>query len=372
MRANRFPLPMLALAACVASTPAWAHHSTAAEYDEKKPVTVKGTVSDWEWTNPHVYFLLDVADPQGQIARWVVEFPSKPELRRDGWNEDSLKVGELVTVAGIEARDGGKRVYGKTVTVVGGKKLSASANAVHAASSHNQPAPRWPDGHVRLGAVPGEIGYWADPSAPSLVDSLAGKVRMNAEGLLANLSDAGKVAPFQPWARGLYEYRQRNLLKDDPMASCLPPGGPREFQVPHGLQILEQPERHRLFVLSGGGNRNWRLIYTDGRPLPNVENETPTYFGFSVGKWEGDTLVIQSIGFNERFWFSNGGLPHTENLDLTERLSRPDFNTLKYEVTVNDPGAYTRPWSSGWTLRWVPNQEIEEYFCDDNNIDAGR
>ena len=81
---------------------------------------------------------------------------------------------------------------------------------------------------------------------------------------------------------------------------------------------------------------------------------------------------IDTLGFNERFWFTNGGLPHTEKLHLTERLSRPDFNTLKYEVRVDDPGAYTRPWSGGWTLQWVPDQEIEEYFCDEYNRDNER
>ena len=98
-------------------------------------------------------------------------------------------------------------------------------------------------------------------------------------------------------------------------------------------------------------------------------NASPTYFGYSEGKWEGDTLVLNTIGFNERFWFTNGGLPHTEKMSLMERLSRPDFNTLKYEVTVDDPGAYTRAWSGGWTLQWIPDQEMEEYFCDDNNQD---
>ena len=192
---------------------------------------------------------------------------------------------------------------------------------------------------------------------------------MNRDGLLANIADAGKVAPFQPWAKGLYEYRQRDLLKDDPMASCLPPGGPRQFQAPYGLQILEEPERKRILVMSGGGNRNWRLINMDGRALPNLDNASPTYFGYSVGNWEGDTLVLDTIGFNERFWFTNGGLPHTEKLHLTERISRPDFNTLRYEVTVDDPGAYTKSWSGGWTLQWIPDQEMEEYFCDDNNQD---
>ena len=114
------------------------------------------------------------------------------------------------------------------------------------------------------------------------------------------------------------------------------------------------------------------MVPLDGRALPNVDNETPTYFGFSTGRWEGDTLVVTSTGYNERFWFSNGGLPHTESLKLTERFTRPDFNTLRYEVTVDDVGAYTRPWTSAWTLQWVANEEIPEYFCDDNNRDPSR
>ena len=355
-----------------AAAPVCAHHSIAAHYDARKPVTLKGTVSEFEWANPHVYFGLDVADAGGRIAHWTVEFASKPELRRNGWTQNSLRVGDVVTVEASAARDGAKEAYGKSVLLAGGKRLTEASNARPAVRGATRPVPRWPDGHVRLGAAPGETGYWAYPSAASLVEASAGAIRMSSDGLLTNLADAGKVAPFQPWAQGLYEYRQRTLLKDDPMASCLPPGGPRQFQVPYGLQILEQPERRRVLVMSGGGDRNWRLINLDGRPMPKVEDETPTYFGFAVGQWEGDTLVIHSIGFNERFWFSNGGLPHTESLQLTERISRPDFNTLRYEVTVDDPGAYTRPWSSGWTLQWVPNQEIEEYFSDDSNIDAER
>jgi len=142
--------------------------------------------------------------------------------------------------------------------------------------------------------------------------------------------------------------------------------------APYGLQILEQPDRKRIFVMSGGGNRNWRMIYLDGRAPATADDATPTYYGNATGHWEGDTLVVESTGFNERFWFSNGGLPHTEKLKLTERISRPDLQTLKYEVTIDDPGTYTRSWSSSWTLTWVPGQEIEEYFCDDNNQDQER
>jgi hypothetical protein len=96
-------------------------------------------------------------------------------------------------------------------------------------------------------------------------------------------------------------------------------------------------------------------------------NDTnPLYYGHAVGKWDGDTLVVDSIGFNERFWFNNSGLPHTAQLHLVERFTRTDMNTLNYEVTIEDPGAYTRPWKARWTLRWVAREELPAFYCQDN------
>ena len=351
--------------------PLLAHHSLTAAYDDKKPTTVKGMVFKFEWTNPHVQIYVDSPASLGQVTRWQIEFDDTLGLTKAGWEPGSVKQGDLITAEGVLARDGSKQIFGKTVTLPGGKKLAAAARDLSAlplrTTFNGPPAPKWPNGHVRLGTPPGQKGYWADASPGGLYESSAGNLRMNREGLLANLSDSAKVAPFQPWAKALYEYRQRSQFKEDPMAFCLPPGGPRQFQDRLGLQIVEQPDRNRIFIMSGGANRNWRLIYTDGRPLPVIEEVTPTYYGYSVGQWEGDTLVTRTLAFAERFWFSNGGLPHTENLKLTERISRPDLNTLKYEVTVDDAGAYTRPWTGGMTLGWVGGQDLQEYFCDDNN-----
>ena len=189
---------------------------------------------------------------------------------------------------------------------------------------------------------------------------------MKYDGLLLNLTDADRVAPFQPWAKALYLRRQRMLLKDDPLARCLPPGGPRQFHSANGFQFIEQRELGRILVLLGGGDRNWRVISTDGRPVGQAAEAVLSYYGTSVGHWEKDTLVVDSVGFNERFWMTSGGLPHTEALHLTERFSRPDLNTLKYEVTVDDPRTYTRTWTGGWIVQWVPDKEIEEYFCEEN------
>ena len=188
-------------------------------------------------------------------------------------------------------------------------------------------------------------------------------VQVGDSGLLANLTDADRVAPFLPWSKAVFLYRQRTKLKDDPVNRCLPPGGPRQFQSSQGFQLVEQRELGRILVLLGGGNRNWRVIHTDGRPLGATAEAVPSYYGSSVGTWEGDTLVVRSVGYNERFWMGNTGVPHTEALQLTERFTRQNLNTLRYEVTIDDPRTYTRPWTSSWTLQWVDG-DVPEYFCE--------
>jgi hypothetical protein len=132
---------------------------------------------------------------------------------------------------------------------------------------------------------------------------------------------------------------------------------------------VEQPAFSRVFVLMGDANRNRRTIYTDGRQQIGQlggDHDNPLYYGRPVAKWEGDTWVVDSIGFNEKFWFDSGGLPHTEKLHLIERFTRVDMRTMRYEVTIDDPGAYTRTWKSTWTLEWIPGEEPPYFLCQDN------
>jgi hypothetical protein len=103
-----------------------------------------------------------------------------------------------------------------------------------------------------------------------------------------------------------------------------------------------------MLVLHGDGNRNWRIIATDGRPLAQPADVVSSYYGTSVGRWTGDTLVVDSVGYNEKFWFHAAGLPHTEALHLTERFTRTDLSTLKYEVTVDDPRTELKPWTMNY------------------------
>jgi hypothetical protein len=360
----------LVISAILFATAASGQNGFSVVYDNARQVKLKGAIVRIEWTNPHAFLFVDVGDSAGAVANWAVEIGNPLELEDGGWKSTTVQIGDIVNVDGVPARGDAKQAFAKSMTLARtGAKIFALTPKKPPGAAGPAPAPRWPDGQVRLGPPPDQKGYWGSPTHAALFERTASgaPIAMNDEGLLANLSDADRVAPFQPWAKAIYLYRQRTLLKDDPFNRCLPPGGPRQFQTPHGFQFVEQRELGRILVLLGGGDRNWRIIYTDGRPPGQSAEQVLTYYGASAGRWENkETFVVESTGFNERFWFANGGLPHTEALQLTERFSRPDLNTLKYDVTVNDPRAYTRPWTGGWNIPWVPNQDIQEYFCEEN------
>jgi hypothetical protein len=208
-----------------------------------------------------------------------------------------------------------------------------------------KPTPRGADGHVLLGgATPKEKGVW-----------LPGAVVSNPLGL--------KDAPFQPWAKALLEDRKNNEL--EPHTRCKPSGVARQFLTPYGVEIVELRELERVYIFDIGGPHTYRTVYMDGRTHP--ANLPPTFYGHSIGWWDGDTLVIDTVGYNEGFWMDRDGLPSTDKMHTVERLTRTDAASLKYELTVDDPGAYTKPWSGGMTLRWEDGTELFEYQCQQSN-----
>ena len=216
------------------------------------------------------------------------------------------------------------------------------------------PVPRMPDGTPNLS--------WADEANKGVWRT--GQHRDFA----ADLVDKAAGIPLQPWAKALYEYRIKTEQKDDPEGFCLPAGGisatsNRMSQPWEFIQIPQQKRIVRVFEQ----NSMWQVIYMDGREHPQVAYELPTWLGHSVGRWEGDTLVVDTVGFNEGHWLSVNGLPRTSQLHLVERFTRTDYNTLRYEATIDDPGAYTREWKVAWNLNWGPGQELNEFFCVENN-----
>jgi len=356
----------LAIALFVIAIPVFPQRPFSATYDSSRQVKLQGTVTRIDWVTPSAFVFIDVRDATSTITNWAIDIGNPIELERDGWKRSTLHIGDTITVEGVPARSEARQTFAKSVTSMRtGRRLFAPP--AKRAAAPTAPAPRWPDGQIKLSAPAGKTGYWGTASSKVLVENAAAKIPMTDDGLLLNIADADKVAPFLPWAKSLYEHRQRRFLRDDPYSRCVPPGGPRQFQMPNGFQFIEQKDFGRILVFLGGGNRNWRVIFTDGRPLGNAAEAVPSYYGFSVGRWEKDTLLVESVGYNEKFWLTTAGLPHTEALHLTERFTRTDLNTLKYEVTIDDPRTYTRPWTGGWTIQWVPDQDIQEYFCEDNS-----
>jgi hypothetical protein len=228
-----------------------------------------------------------------------------------------------------------------------------------------KPTPHWPDGRVNLGPMPGEKGDWSGMAGTTLATNARG-LDNPGQNLPTNLKVTD--VPFQDWARALYNYRQSKLTADDPHVRCKPSGGPRLFHTPYGFELVDVPEEKIIYMIEVGGPHTYREFYMDGREHP--KDLDPSFFGHSVGHWDGETLVVDTVGFNERFWLSREGIPHTEKLHLIEKFTRTDSETLKYEATIDDPGAYTKPWSGGWLIRWAPGEEMYEYMCQENNRDV--
>jgi len=259
--------------------------------------------------------------------------------------------------------------------------VPASAQGRGAPAVKSEPTPRLPDGTVNLGRVPGEKGMWNTPYIQNMGDRKIFAGAPPAAGQRGAPPPAAAPAagrggapsepwvPFQPWAAAVYNYNSLNESKYDPESYCLPPGGPRQFGTPYPMEILQQPEHKRIIIIFEGGAHIWREIYMDGRPHPSGDTiKGETWLGHSVGHWEQDTLVVDVVGFNEGTWLDYFGHPHTQQLHVTERFTRPNKNTLHYEATIDDPGAYTKPWTVAWNIPWNPNGELQEYVCQENNI----
>ena len=208
------------------------------------------------------------------------------------------------------------------------------------------PTPRTADGKVILdGEVAGKNGVWT----PSI----------GITEPAAKLEDVS----FQPWAKALYDARQKHEL--EPHTRCKPSGAARQFMTPYGVEFTDFPEIGRMFIFDIGGPHTFREIYMDGRTHPDII--APSNYGHSIGWWEKDTLVVDTVGYNEDFWLDRRGLPHTEQLHTIERFTRTDKNTIDYKLTIDDPGAYTKPFTGGFNLRYNENQELFEYVCQQAN-----
>ena len=171
--------------------------------------------------------------------------------------------------------------------------------------------------------------------------------------------------PFQPWAAELHRQRVANNSMDNPDAHCLPMGIMQFHNHGQPRKMIQTPQ---VIVILYEANAGLRQIFTDARPLP--KDADPWWYGYSTGHWEGDTLVVQSAGFRDLGWLDVEGSPLTDTAHVTERFRRPDFGHLEIEVTIEDPRAYTKPWTVMVHQRIMVDTELIEFVCQENEKSA--
>ena len=197
----------------------------------------------------------------------------------------------------------------------------------------------------------------ADPS-----DNPGDQSDIRASRQMANIGvDLPGGLPYQPWLVPIVKQRTENLAKDDPHIRCLPDNFLRAYGLPHLLKFVHTPN---LLVVLNEMNAGYRQVFTDGRPLP--EDPTPSWQGYSSGKWSGDALVIDTIGVRDDTWIDWNGSVLTQAAKVREQIRRPDFGHLEIQVTVDDPKAYTKPWTVTLKQRIVVDTELIDEICLEN------
>jgi hypothetical protein len=223
----------------------------------------------------------------------------------------------------------------------------------------NAPPPRTPDGHIDLS------GVWDSRQAlngrfnPPPVASIDGPPVATFFNVAANIKEG---LPFTPWAAELRKQRMAVNSQDNPDAHCLPIGFMQFHTHSQPRKIVQSPN---VLVIIYEANSGLRQIFTDGRPRPGRDAD-PWWYGYSTGRWEGDTLVVETSGFKDDGWLDVYGAPYTSGARVTERFRRVTYGRLEIDVTIDDPKAYTRPWTVRVNQRLLPDGELIEFVCNEN------
>ncbi|HEY7334475.1 MAG TPA: hypothetical protein VH639_06300 [Bryobacteraceae bacterium] len=216
--------------------------------------------------------------------------------------------------------------------------------------------PRLPDGKPNLAAPA--------PKAADGKPDLSGVWMISQGPYGGNIANDLKPGDVLPWADALAKQREENLGSDSPLIHCLPAGPRFTAEATNPQKIVQTP----ALVVILNQNLTYRQIFLDGRELP--ADPSPDFMGYSVGHWEADTLVVTTVGYNDRTWLDGAGHPHTESLRTTERFRRKDFGHLEITETFDDPKAYARPWTVKVTGELTPDSDLLEYVCNENEKDV--
>ncbi len=241
--------------------------------------------------------------------------------------------------------------------------LAIATSPLAAQPSAEAPIPRAANGKPDLS------GVWVATGAILLFEGQEAFAAARAADVAAGrpAGNTNEAPPYKPEAEAQRQYFLSRQGIDDPMARCLLTGVPRINFRPLPFEIVQLPDR---IIMLYEIHHAFRIIPTDGRPPP--EDAEPSYLGESVGRWDGDTLVVDVTSFNTNTWLTGVGTIHTEDLRVTERYTRDSFDTIRYEVTMEDPAVLTRPWTLRETFRLRPGERIREYECIESNEDLQR
>jgi Family of unknown function (DUF6152) len=377
---TRLKLFAAAAALAIPSVPALSHHSNSA-YQVDRIVTLTGTVKEWRWMNPHTWLYLTVEGADGKQQEWAVEGRPPGILGRAGWDSTVLKPGETVTVHASPSKNGEPVGIIARVTKADGTVLAnapnynreaAAADARPAGPTTAQAGSR-PDftgvyypvqqggaqqggGQQRAAAAQAPARQPGEPLPPPTRSS------PTSDGSQGRSPDAPKLRPeyLAKWnviaasrISGSYEY--------DNIHNCLPPGMPAMMSMGYGMEVMQTEQKVTFFSEHQDALRR---VYLDGRkPSERVLND-PTYAGFSTGRWEGDTLVVDTVALTDKS-FIDGMSPHSDKMTVRERIRFVEPGVLEDQITVNDPEALTEPWQVTRRYRRAsyPNDELREFAC---------
>ena len=188
----------------------------------------------------------------------------------------------------------------------------------------------------------------------------------NSSNLVQAMKAQGKEIPFTP--HGAERYKNVDMAQN-PNGFCLPPGPSRALTGPSPFQIVQNAGAVAILFEN---HFNYRLIYTDGTKHPDDIHDYPAFMGHSIGKWEGDTLVVDTVGIKERSWLDSNGLEHSDKLHLTERFRRIGPDSISYAVTYDDPVFFTKPWTFELNFKRLKDTRLIEYVCMENERDLKR
>jgi hypothetical protein len=359
---------LAAAALLLTAAPALAHHSNSA-YQVDKIITLAGTVKEWRWMNPHTWLYLTVKDADGTEREWAVEGRPPGILGRAGWSSTVLEPGDQVTVHASPAKNGDRVGIIARVTLADGTVLGNAPNFAREAPAAARPAP---PPAAASGDTPSFAGFFspaqgdagAPPPARRPGEPLPPPTRSSptADGSQGRGPDAPKLTPayLAKWnviaksrIGGSYEY--------DNIANCLPPGMPAMMSAAYGMEIMQDAQKITFFSEHQDALRR---VYLDGRKPSAQVLADPTYAGYSTGRWEGDTLVVDTVALSDKS-FIDGSSPHSAKMTVHERLRFVEPGVLENQITVDDPEALTEPWHVVRRYRKAayPNDELREFAC---------